>query len=58
MSWAPFLRKRICWEDKEEKEGHRIPQAKGYLGIGRRFRKYLISCKCPHSLEYPCVLRL
>ena len=27
-----FLRKRTCWVDKEEQEGHRIPQAKVYLG--------------------------
>lgn len=27
-----FLRKRTSWVDKEEKEGHRIPQTKVYLG--------------------------
>lgn len=26
-----FLRKRICWEDKEDKKNHRIPQANVYL---------------------------
>jgi hypothetical protein len=34
-----FLRKRICWEDKEEQEGHRISQAKVYLANWKKMSK-------------------
>ena len=34
-----FLIKRICWEDKEEQEGHRISQAKVYLANWKKMSK-------------------
>ena len=34
-----FLRKRICWEDKEEQKSHRIPQIKVYLGNLKKMSK-------------------
>lgn len=58
-SWAPFLRKgeHVRRTGKSKKVPESLRQ-KVILGIGRRYRKYLISCKCPHSPEYPCVLGL